>query len=306
MYRRDWLAIAFIVAIDSPALRCRRSDLVALAGRDSPHLARSPPDARRPVAGRASNFRSRSPSGAEVRSQRREGRARSKTAWRFRSAMARRRSRPRVGDQIGDGRSRRHRTWTSRSSGAFATTSSRCSRKQGCNAGACHGARAGQKGFRLTLFGFDVDADYTYLTRQAVGRRIVPTDPGRSLILTKPTGLLPHKGGVRLEPGSLEYRVLAEWIASGVPGPKADDPQIERLEVLPKYSRQSLKAIAAARRAGPFQRRPRRGRDALGQVHERQRHGRDASMSAGMVTITGAGRGGDQGLVSQPQRDGVS
>ncbi len=113
--------------------------------------------------------------------------------------------------------------------------------KQGCNAGSCHGARAGQKGFRLTLFGFDVDADYTYLTRQAVGRRIVPTDPGRSLILTKPTGLLPHKGGVRLEPGSLEYRVLAEWIASGVPGPKTDDPQIAKLEVLPKYSTQSLK-----------------------------------------------------------------
>src|SRR5262245_16528942 len=113
--------------------------------------------------------------------------------------------------------------------------------KQGCNGGACHGARAGQKGFRLTLFGFDVDADYTYLTRQAVGRRIVPTDPGRSLILTKPTGLLPHKGGVKLEPGSLEYRVLSEWIASGVPGPNADDPQIVRLEVLPKYSTQTLK-----------------------------------------------------------------
>jgi hypothetical protein len=114
--------------------------------------------------------------------------------------------------------------------------------KQGCNGGACHGARAGQKGFRLTLFGFDVDADYTYLTRQAVGRRIVPTDPGRSLILTKPTGLLPHKGGVRLEPGSLEYRVLAEWIASGVPGPRADDPQIVRLEVLPGKSQQTVGA----------------------------------------------------------------
>jgi hypothetical protein len=111
--------------------------------------------------------------------------------------------------------------------------------KQGCNAGSCHGARAGQKGFRLTLFGFDVDADYTYLTRQAVGRRIVPSDPGRSLILTKPSGLLPHKGGVKLETGSLEYRVIAEWIASGVPGPEADDPQIERVEVLPKYSIQS-------------------------------------------------------------------
>jgi uncharacterized protein DUF1549/uncharacterized protein DUF1553 len=112
--------------------------------------------------------------------------------------------------------------------------------KQGCNAGACHGARAGQKGFRLTLFGFDVDADYTYLTRQAIGRRIVPTDPGRSLILTKPTGLLPHKGGVRLDPSSLEYRVLAEWIAAGAPGPKDDDPQIERVEVLPQYTTQAV------------------------------------------------------------------
>jgi hypothetical protein len=53
---------------------------------------------------------------------------------------------------------------------------------------------------------------------------------------------LPHKGGVRLEPGSLEYRVLSEWIASGVPGPKDDDPQIVSLEVLPKYSRQRPKA----------------------------------------------------------------
>jgi hypothetical protein len=112
--------------------------------------------------------------------------------------------------------------------------------KQGCNGGACHGARAGQKGFRLTLFGFDVDADYNYLTRQAVGRRIVPSDPGRSLILTKPTGILPHKGGVRLDPASQEYQVLAEWIAAGAPGPRSDDPQIVGLEVLPKHSTQAV------------------------------------------------------------------
>jgi hypothetical protein len=108
--------------------------------------------------------------------------------------------------------------------------------KQGCNGGACHGARAGQKGFRLALFGFDVDADYNYLTRQAGGRRINLNDPGRSLLLTKPTGLVPHKGGVRLDVDSLEYRVLAEWIASGTPGPSAADPQIRRVEVLPKQS----------------------------------------------------------------------
>lgn len=111
--------------------------------------------------------------------------------------------------------------------------------KSGCNTGACHGARAGQKGFRLTLFGFDLDADHSYLTRHALGRRIVPEDPGRSLLLMKPTGAVPHKGGVRFEPDSLEYRVLAEWIAGGAPGPKADDPLIVRLEVLPKQSLQT-------------------------------------------------------------------
>ena len=108
--------------------------------------------------------------------------------------------------------------------------------KAGCNGGACHGARAGQKGFRLTLFGYDLDADYTYLTRQATGRRISQTDPGRSLLLTKPTGMTPHKGGIRFEPDSLEYRVLAEWIASGTPGPSEKDSVITKLEVLPVRS----------------------------------------------------------------------
>lgn len=112
--------------------------------------------------------------------------------------------------------------------------------KSGCNGGACHGARAGQNGFRLTLFGFDLAADYSYLTRQARGRRIVPADPGRSMLLTKPTGMLPHKGGVRFDVSDLEYRVLAEWIANGTPGPSDEDPVIERVEVLPKLSRQTI------------------------------------------------------------------
>ena len=114
--------------------------------------------------------------------------------------------------------------------------------KSGCNGGACHGARAGKNGFRLNLFGFDPDSDYSYLTRQANGRRIVPADPGRSLLLTKPTGVIPHKGGVRFEPDSLEYRVLAEWIAQGTPPPKSDDPRIVRVTVYPPHSRQAVGA----------------------------------------------------------------
>ena len=109
--------------------------------------------------------------------------------------------------------------------------------KTGCNMGACHGAAAGKNGFKLSLRGYDPETDYNTLTRQARGRRIVPHDPGRSLMLTKPTGAIPHKGGLRFTEDSLEYRVIAEWIAQGQPGPQADDPRIARLEILPKAVR---------------------------------------------------------------------
>jgi hypothetical protein len=105
--------------------------------------------------------------------------------------------------------------------------------KAGCSSGACHGAQAGKKGFKLSLRGYDPIGDYASITRQARGRRIVPPDPGRSLLLTKPTGAVPHGGGLRLEVGSREYQVIAEWIAAGCPAPSEDDPLLERLEILP-------------------------------------------------------------------------
>ena len=37
----------------------------------------------------------------------------------------------------------------------------------------------------------------------------------------------------KLEVGSPDYQLLADWLAAGAPGPKADDPAIQRLEVLP-------------------------------------------------------------------------
>jgi hypothetical protein len=107
--------------------------------------------------------------------------------------------------------------------------------KAGCNAGACHGAAAGQNGFRLSLRGYDDEGDYITLTRQAQGRRINPADPGRSLLLLKATGTIPHKGGKRFEVDSLEYKILSDWIAAGTPGPKDSDPRIERLEVSPAH-----------------------------------------------------------------------
>ncbi len=106
--------------------------------------------------------------------------------------------------------------------------------KADCNSGACHGAAAGQKGFKLSLRGHFPAGDFDQITRQAQGRRIEPSDPGRSLLLLKPTTALPHKGGQKIEEGSKEYRVLSGWIAAGTPGPAANDPSIVRIEVLPR------------------------------------------------------------------------
>ncbi|HUS07489.1 MAG TPA: DUF1549 domain-containing protein [Bryobacteraceae bacterium] len=106
--------------------------------------------------------------------------------------------------------------------------------KSGCNQGACHGALAGKNGFKLTLRGYDPDADYDTLTRQSIGRRISLADPAASLILLKPSFGTPHGGGKRFAAGSLEYRVIAEWIANGTPPPSAKDKEVVSLEVFPK------------------------------------------------------------------------
>ncbi len=105
--------------------------------------------------------------------------------------------------------------------------------KMGCNQGACHGALAGKNGFKLSLRGYDPDADYDTLTRVSVGRRVSLADPAASLIVAKPSFAIPHGGGKRFAKDSLEYRVIKEWIASGAPPPSANDTQIRNLEVFP-------------------------------------------------------------------------
>lgn len=105
--------------------------------------------------------------------------------------------------------------------------------RAGCSSGACHGAAAGQNGLKLSLRGYDDEGDYRAITRHANGRRVVPADPGRSLLLLKATGTVPHKGGVRFEVDSAEYRVLAGWIAGGLRGPSAGDSRIQRIELTP-------------------------------------------------------------------------
>jgi hypothetical protein len=108
--------------------------------------------------------------------------------------------------------------------------------KAGCNGGGCHGALAGKGGFRLSLFGYDPAADHVAITRDARGRRVNLGDPAASLLLTKPTTALPHKGGLRLETGGDDYRILAAWIGAGSPGPAAGEPRLESIAIKPAES----------------------------------------------------------------------
>ncbi len=105
----------------------------------------------------------------------------------------------------------------------------------GCNSGACHGALAGKGGLKLSLRGYAPFADHHVLTRQAKGRRVNLLHPSKSLFLRKPTLAVKHGGGLKLEVDSPEFRILANWIANGAPGPKVDDVQIEQLVVSPDH-----------------------------------------------------------------------
>jgi hypothetical protein len=105
--------------------------------------------------------------------------------------------------------------------------------RAGCNGGGCHGAAQGKGGFRLSLFGFDPAFDYRQIVQSAKGRRIVPTDPERSLLLLKPSAQMDHGGGERLPQQSSAYEVLRRWLEDGAPPPGENDPPLKDLVVWP-------------------------------------------------------------------------
>lgn len=106
--------------------------------------------------------------------------------------------------------------------------------RHACNSGGCHGKSTGQNGFRLSLLGFEPDIDHRALVLEARGRRVFPGAPDDSLLLAKASGRVPHGGGRRIDPGSEDYRALHDWIRVGAPGPRPDEPVLERIAVLPK------------------------------------------------------------------------
>lgn len=112
----------------------------------------------------------------------------------------------------------------------------------GCNAAGCHGAATGQKGFRLSLFGTDPDADYAAITREYNSRRIDRGAPERSLLLRKALKEIPHGGGRALERGSEAHGILLEWAKAGFPR-RTKEIDLSRVDAVAADGRVRVTAI---------------------------------------------------------------
>ena len=108
--------------------------------------------------------------------------------------------------------------------------------KAGCNGGGCHGKASGQGGLKLSLFGFDREADFAALVQEGLGRRVSQAAPEASMVLLKATAQVPHGGGKRFPVDSEPYRLLRRWIAGGTPPEVASEPEFVGIRVEPAAS----------------------------------------------------------------------
>ncbi len=105
--------------------------------------------------------------------------------------------------------------------------------KAGCNAGACHGAKDGKYGFKLSLRGYDPLFDVRSLKDDLASRRLNAAQPDDSLMLLKATSAVPHEGGQRFKVGDKYYEILRSWIADGAKL-ELKSPKVTGIEVFPK------------------------------------------------------------------------
>lgn len=108
--------------------------------------------------------------------------------------------------------------------------------KSSCNSVGCHGKAEGKNGFKLSIFGFDPEADFTALVSEGRGRRVSLPAPRRSLLLLKGTARTPHGGGQKIDPGSHHYQRLRRWISEGAAFTTKTDQQrrIVGIEIEPE------------------------------------------------------------------------
>src|SRR5580704_11898298 len=106
--------------------------------------------------------------------------------------------------------------------------------KVGCTSGLCHGAAKGKNGFKLSLRGYDPRFDYEALLYDLSGRRFNRADPGKSLMLAKPSQEVAHGGGQRFEKDSAYYKIIYQWIAQGVPFGDPEKDNVASIQIEPK------------------------------------------------------------------------
>jgi WD40 repeat protein/mono/diheme cytochrome c family protein len=104
--------------------------------------------------------------------------------------------------------------------------------RAGCNAGTCHGAQQGKNGFKLSLRGYDPVLDVRALTDDLASRRVNVASPSQSLMLLKPTAAVPHTGGQVIQPDSVYYETLHDWIAAGA-HLNLTSPRVASIKVMP-------------------------------------------------------------------------
>jgi hypothetical protein len=119
--------------------------------------------------------------------------------------------------------------------------------KASCNSGGCHGKAEGQNGFKLSVFGFDPEADYESLIAESRGRRVFPAAPSSSLLLLKATGRMPHGGGAKIGEGTLPYKRLLRWVSEGMPYRSDEVIPATRIEVEPAQQILSLRGTQQLR-----------------------------------------------------------
>ncbi|MEY2408719.1 MAG: hypothetical protein QOF48_1389 [Verrucomicrobiota bacterium] len=106
--------------------------------------------------------------------------------------------------------------------------------RAGCMSGSCHAKAEGQNGFKLSVFSYDPKSDYAEIVKKGRGRRVFPAAPQESLLLLKPTLAIEHGGGQRFDTKSETYRLLVEWIRTGMIYQHTNEPTLLSIHVEPR------------------------------------------------------------------------
>lgn len=155
---------------------------------------------------------------------------------------------------------------------------------KGCNGSGCHGSPAGQNGFKLSLFGYDVEADHKAIT----GKRVNPQQPEQSLVLRKPLFEIPHGGGRLMTRESEEYKTLLLWLKQGAKI-ESGGPRLESMEI---YPREAVLDVGAAQTVAVI------GRLSDGTTRDMTREVRYSSSDESVARVDGDVKAGGRGVAT--------